>query len=445
MFFAAICYSMCFIYTCLFVYLFFKRKDVFLQPSMFFLLAFHVLIQLGSTYLSPTVIGYLPNPLSWFIIVYIVPILCILMSFICRNFFKIRNITRKIINFTPTKIQNSTFKGIISLFLASLFIAFIYCFSVPFKSTGFYSMLFSPETATLARERSLKLLNSTLVKYVFSFFSDSMSIFFVAILTLQIQNNMYKIRFSKNIILCVFYLFCCSVVLLPGARWPVAKLVLTSVFVIIIKKRLKFNFLLFFIALLCILSIPVLLSILREGKNFSFLLMFKYYPYIFRRILVTPSQTGLWFVHYAQKFSFWGVAGIPKIASLLGEKGVNVANVIYLHYTNAPIASGLANTCYFFSYYSYFGLWGMIVFAIISIVILDLLFSSTTFLSKNTLVACTASLLVNSLSFIDADFTTALISHGFIPTILISYIFDYICKIKVKKATNISKQTINTE
>jgi hypothetical protein len=181
------------------------------------------------------------------------------------------------------------------------------------------------------------------------------------------------------------------------------------------------------IALLLVLTPPVLLSILREGKIISIPLFFQYMKGgIFYRTFIMPMEVGLYHVYHAQIHGYFGIAAIPKIATLLGIQPINVANLIYRNYLyySITLPTGLANSSYVLSYYSYFGILSVIG-SLFCLWLLD--FSIVLFKRiKNDmiLVACLSSILPISISFVSIDFTIALVTNGFLLLLFVVWMLD---------------------
>ena len=250
----------------------------------------------------------------------------------------------------------------------------------------------------------------------------------VVLCTLQIN-----LALSKKKYLLAFYFFSIIIVTLlsvslPGDRSTPGEIILAIILANLLDNIKKLNPLLIIIGLLLVVFPAILLSMIREGialtfENFWLTLSLG----IFGRIFWSPVLTGIWYVHYAQTQGFWGIVGIRKLASFLELEGVNIPNHIGLNYMDGVIDSVNANTSFVFAYYSYFGLMGLLL-CLILLLCLDYGITVASRLSNGLLIPCLSVLALNSLDFISSDYTTVLLTGGFLVTLFTVTILDKIVK-----------------
>jgi len=401
-----------------------RYRFLLIKPSIIIIVFFHIRIQWIATIQAEYIENFLIEPSSFFILVHIFPLVGLTVAFF---FFHKRTFAiysrLKTINHHPLSVDK---KVIAILILIVIAISVLYLSYIPLQKTGLYTILIEPSKSAQAREASLKLVANPLIRYSYSFLKNVFVPLLSVFLIISILQNI-KTKLSRTLIATGMLIFTFVIVSFTGARSPAAVLILTMVWALYLKKGMPFRPLYLFIALLLVLSPAVLISILREGNVLNIPLFINYMTGgIFNRVFVIPMKVGLFHVYHAQMYGLFGVAAIPKIAIPLGLQPVNVANLIYINYFHyaQTIPSGLANTCYVFSYYSYFGILSVILslFCLWALDLSILIFRKI----KNdwVLLACIASMFSASISFISVDFTIALVTNGFLLLLLVSWIMD---------------------
>ena len=195
-------------------------------------------------------------------------------------------------------------------------------------------------------------------------------------------------------------------------------------------------------SVLGVLTIPTMLTILRQGEaltfgRFSDLLV----NGTFGRVFYGPMMVGSWYVHYAQTYGFVGVGGVPKLAFVFNKQVTNVQNVIGLTYASTTIDTVSANGSFVFSYYCYFGL---VVFPIcvaavwaldLSVLVYEKLFKG------DLLLACVASVSVAAISVVSTDYATALVSNGILMIATTAYVLKRLSSKPVVRPISMSSQS----
>jgi hypothetical protein len=301
----------------------------------------------------------------------------------------------------------------------------MYLSFVPLSSTGFYTILVDPLESTEARETSLKLLDSALLKYSFSFLKSALAPL-LSVLTIIVSIQSLRSRkFLKGFLSLLIFFFSLVAVMLPGARLPGALLILTVIFALFLLYKMHIRPLYILIGFLLVIMLPLLMTIFREGQSLGLFIIFDYMKGgIFHRTFVVPMETGLWHVHYAQASGFVGFSAIPKLAQLMNVDPINLPNIIYLKYSPYHLYSGFSNTCFVFAYYTSFGL-GSLVLSLLGLWVLDLsLLVYDKLKNLEILVAAIASITTSSFAFVSTMYTTVLITNGFLIILIIAHLLD---------------------
>lgn len=408
-----------------------------IKPSIFVIIFFHIQVQYAATIYSGYIERYLNEPVEFLILVHGFPLLGLFFSsFIAVNTTK--KVWFRIVN-NNIKID---YRIIFMLFSITIMILFMYFSYVPFNQTGLYHIFIDPSSSALAREMSLKLLDNQLIKYAYSLLMSTFSPLLAVLIFLVIILKSNRNNIILNTFLILIFIYSIFSVSLTGARSPVAEVILACLFAWFIRKKAPLNPLYIFIGVILVLFVPITLTILRTGKSFSVDLFFQYmFGGIFNRLFIVPMETGLWHTHFAQNFGFFGVAGIPKLARLFDIEPINVSNIIGLHYTNTTIESISANTSFVFSYYSYFGL-PSFLFSILLLLLLDIAIIVYSKLSDKLLVPCVATVSVASWSFINSNYSTVLLTHGFLVLLIVCYVLDRISGVRLSISVKRSGKNI---
>lgn len=406
-----------------------RYRFLFVKPSIIVILLFHLQIQWAATVYSGYIESYLPYPIPFAILTHCFPLIGLVISYLTTR--KSALIIWDRITDPHYQLFRSSNRAIFLLLGYIVVVTIWYLSYVPLSKTGLFSILFDPMHSAQAREESLKLLYNVPLKYAYSFlgsiFAPLLAIMLALFLVYNVkQKRIIRVTIDIIVLVCIFV-----IASLTGARGPVAKVILSIILAFYLNQRMPIRPFYIILAAVAVLFLPVVFSILREGQEFSLLHFVQYLTGgIFRRVFVAPMFTGLWHTHYAQTSGFFGIGGIPKLAVIFGVAPFSAANIIYLNYTSYSLQSGLANTCYVLSYYSYFGLISF-VFSLLGLWFLDFAVLIYRQLSNRVLLPCVASVSVASISFISSDYTTVLLTHGFGLLLIIALVLDYICRFRI--------------
>jgi len=441
--FVSLNFFFCFYTAAALAWIVLRYRYLLIKPSILVIVFFHLLIQWAGTLNALYIWNYLPNPWAFAMLLHGFPIIGLTISFVTwQKDAKLvfARITKKNERFS-LKIDN---KIILVLFIVVTIITISYLQYVPLQETGLWTILTDPKNSAQARENSLKLLENLFIKYSYSFMSSA----FAPLLAVLIFAKVRKVRRSLTIQsasrILLYYVLLLALFLsvsFTGARTPAAYIILILFFSMMLERGIPLNPVHILAAFVLVLSIPALLSILREGREANVFLAWQYLTTaITRRLFYVPMLTGLWHTHLAQTQGFIGIAGIPKLASFLGVEPVNLANVVGLEYAKSTIQSVSSNTCYVFSYYSYFGLWSFPI-SIAGLALLDVAIPVYKKLSDRILLPCVASIAIASSRFTSSDYTTVLATHGFIIILVTSLCLDYLGKVSLVKQNSRYKET----
>jgi hypothetical protein len=173
-----------------------------------------------------------------------------------------------------------------------------------------------------------------------------------------------------------------------------------------------------------VLAPAVLLTVLREGKTLTGSVFYDYLTRaIFSRVFEIPIAMGAFYVHYAQTYGGFGVAGMAKLATLLGVDPINTPNVIGSLYSGSRLLTVSANSGYLFAYYGYFGMVALPL-SLIGVWLLDLAVPLYMRLRLQILLPTVAATSLTTLSFMSSDYTPVLVTHGFAVVVLIAWFLN---------------------
>lgn len=409
------------------------RRYLFVKPSMLLLTFSHIFFQWPITIYAGYYEKFLPDPYVFAFLIHAYILVGLLVTV-----FTFRGNARRI----WVRITDSAFlrnavvgrKAIFLLFSLVLCVMGVYFFYVPFASTGLYAIFADPSNAAMAREQSLKLLDSRALKYGYSLMVSSIAPLLAVMLSIRIAGEFRKRNYYAVMIYIIFFSFLAFSVSVTGTRVAMVNLLIVIAMALLFHKGLPFKPFKGFLFLIILLFLPTILTILREGKAIALGNMIEYLGYLARRTFILTMDVGSWYVHYSQIHGSFGVASIPKLAVALGVEPVNTPNLIGLTYTNTSIKSVSAVAGYLFTYYSYFGI-ASLLFSVLFLWFLDVALLVYKRLSNGMLLPCMAAASLSILSFISSDYTTVWLTHGFGVILLLSWLIDHF----IVASTNVSE------
>lgn len=384
-------------------------RFLLVKPTMWLLIAHHVVIQWAAAMSTERIYGFLPNPWPFALLVH-----GFALFGLAGTRLTARATAWEIWQRIPAlRTGRSWGPTVAALGMLTVAMILYYFRVVPFEETGLYALLYNPLNAEQARESSLKLVSDPIVRYGYSFVISVFAPLLIGLLVWRVLERRGIARQRALLLALAGLPVLLVAVTLTGARSYAATLLVTMSLVVGFRARFSSRFLTLLPLGLIVPAVPTVLTILREGIAIDLATFLPYLrTFLLERVFLGPMDTGLWYAHYAQTIGFVGVAGVPKLAALLGVSSINMPNTIGLHYTAANIDSVHANTGFVFAYYGYFG----IVSFPISLLLLwsiDGVLWILRRLSDTMLAATLAGVAVGAVGFMAAEYTTVLITHGF--------------------------------
>jgi len=319
---------------------------------------------------------------------------------------------------------------------------FFYLSYLPFTSTGLYAIFKKSSTAAIARENSLKLLDSQVLKYAYSLMVSALAPLLAVMLGILLTRDIRRRNLFSVPIHIFLFLLLCFAVSMTGARIAVVNLLIVMALALFFRKGLPFKPTRSLLLLLLFLIPPAIFSILREGGEIGLAILFEYLGYLARRTFVMPLNVASWYVHYSQINGIFGITSLPKLSSILGIAPLNVPNIIGLVYSDgSKVTSTTAGAGYLFTYYAYFGLTSLL-FSIIGLWFLDVALLVYERLSNVMLLPCVAAASLSILSFISSDYTVVWLTHGFGVILLFSLLIDRFIVPKTDNSNFLSGQGV---
>ncbi len=356
----------------------------------------------------------------------------VIIASLCCSIFSFRKtayiIWEKINNhslISNNEISKNLLISIFFLLTLSLGIVIYYNFNFPIKDTTLWHILCSSSNIdySVSLEKSLKLINSSCLKYLYTFYQNTITP--IILLSTIHYIGMIKDRIKIKSILILFFI-CIFVVL--NSNFNVTKSSLLNytiviLFFIVWKNNLNIIFYYMYFPFILLFSIIIVYFFITQ--NYS---SYKDLENIFSRIFIIPLKMGSWYMHYTQYYGMIGVKEFPKIASFLSMEGVHSPNIIGklygpYYYKRSVLESIHANASFLFSFYRAFELFSCLISTLL-ILALDLILIILKRLRKGWLVIALSMLSYQSTLFASSSYTTILFSGGVIVSIFLIYFLD---------------------
>lgn len=408
-----------------------RHRFLVLKPSVIVTVAFHVVIQWPATVRASEIEHYLPDSFEFALILHAFPLVGFYVStFMGRR--SARALWLRVTHLPLAATSNPLAVGILGL--VAFVILGIYLSTVPLSETGLYAIFTEPTRAAHAREESLKLVPNALVRYTYSLLQSVIGPLLAVCIALL---TAHRARFigGPAVILGLVGLGAVIVsISLAGNRNAIVLILLSITIPFFLRHGLPIRPLRLGLAILAVLLFPVILTILREGRALDTALVSEYFGrFVTERIFGAALESGLYHVHYVQNHGFFGVAAIPRLATLFGLEPIYAPNVIGLYYLAGSIRSVSANATYVLSYYAYFGPISL-VFSFLGLWSLDLALWVYRRTSKQLLIPVVTVVSISSLSFVSSDYSTSLITHGFLPALVGGLCLDAVTRRRKRPA-----------
>lgn len=412
-----------------------------LRPSFWFAILFSATISCGAVFVADDhiIMGYtrmddLHSIATLRFIVIIVPLFILLFHYLTPKL----STEAKNISLRCSRLSIDSGDGMIrrnnillyALLLFTLLVLSIYFLHVPLRETGLWALFFNPEHSSEIREQSLKLVESTVVRFSYSWYR--LLVVPSIILLIWMKPKSFLRVFVMIFITAVFLLSAS----LTGERSSVVFIVFTlCVFYMLLYGVQKS--LLFFV-LLAITSIPFvsLLTIVRSGlvDSMNIEVVTTNLYAIVNRLFMDPFASGVSTNLYAQEFGLQGVANIRPVAMLFNVPFVDLPNKVGLFiYQDAPIKTVSHNTAFLFDLQASFGLYIGAIMGTALLCLLDLSLYCYRKVNGIFLVILFGLLLRCVLSLTTSSFTTSLNTHGLFWIILVSLSWTFFAHIHEKR------------
>lgn len=424
--FEVVNWSLCALTVGLLLSVLWRDRFLLVKPSVWVVVWFHLVIQWAATVRAGVVETYLPEPWTFAGLVHGFPLLTFGVSAACGR-RSARHVFYRTTHERPDDLGALWKQVGATVAFIAVYVA-LYLNHLGWDRTGLYAVLFDPARAYLAREESLKLVESPLIRYGYSVMSAAAAPLAAGSMAVLLSALARRGRLIEAVLLTPVFAAVLVAVSLTGARSLAASLLLMVLFTYFVRRGFAFRPIQVVGGLVAVLLVPTALTLLREGRIITPEIFWVYFSgSILHRVFVVPMEVVLYYVHHAQTTGFFGVSGVPKLASFLGVEPVNVPNLIGLTYVPGAHPTINAGGGFVFTYYSYFGGW-VFPLCCVAVWMLDLAVWVYRRLSANTLVTCIAAACVSTLTFTAADFTTVLVTHGFLPVLVLSLVLDRMCR-----------------
>jgi len=394
--------------------LFRKKRYLFVKPSIILLAWTHILFQWPAAIFASYYEVTLPDPYTFLLLVHGFVLIGLLISEGTGE----TEAQEAFARITNGAIGDGFRAAAVLVGYCTVVVA-VYLSVVPFSTTGLYVIVTHPQMAALARTESLKELTNPALIYLYSTMVSGAA----PLLAIELRHR-FTSRNYVSVFICVAGLAALLVASsLPGARGTAVKLLLVVTIAVLLRKGLPFRPVPFVLIVATILAPAVILSLLRENQSISAANFVQYLgKYIFSRAFIMPLQVGAFYVHYAQTYGFIGIAGVPRLAVLLGVTPIDVPDTIGNLYAYSGIQNvrASANGGFLLSYYSYFGILSLPL-SLVLLKLLDVTLKLYGRLVPSILLPTVAAISVAELAFISSDFTTVLVTHGFLIILLLAF------------------------
>ncbi|MCG3143550.1 MAG: hypothetical protein HONDAALG_00899 [Gammaproteobacteria bacterium] len=398
------------------VYLFIRRPQDFVRPSMQVLAFYHLLIQWPVVYLSRFIETWVHDEWHVFILVH---------GFVLIGIPLALSSSRQTVIEIWTRLRgdgagaSDNAWAVNALFVTAIACAAVYLTAVDITDTGLYVLLTDPVHASEARVESLKALPSMLPKYALSVLSSTIAPLFTAFAVVAWLHRTPASRWNSlypTMLLPVVWILA----LLSGAKGIAVFLVMVVVATYLWDRRLRLPLAAAVLAIPIMLVPAVAYVVVIANAHYevgAMALMDRLAEAILKRAFLVPATTGIWHIDYAQSEGLVGIAGQLRLASALGEEAMRLPMVIGQYYGPAYYGDEVAthfsaNTGFLFTAYACFGLLGLPL-ALAMLLCCDLPLILLRLLPRSWMVPAMGATSVAVLKFVQSDYTTVWLTHGF--------------------------------
>lgn len=361
----------CLIAAIILVMIWLKRRRWFLQPSLIIFAVIHVRIQWPSMLYYEWANDHMLFPWHFFMLTQIFPLvylaamipIAVYRDSMLREFAERINRQMQSLSAWPTYL-------FYFCLVVSFIISAIALMIIPFASTAVYALFTDPSRIGEARSLVWREMTSRTLLYLVGWnsFVFGPLLLFGSVYSLLNQRKLFGGGLWSLLGLVVSFF----AMVIPGHRvgfFVMGAVVFAAYFCA--RRRMPSKITLYVCAFL-VLSIPALISLLREGRDWTFEKQIEYTNRIFtHRVMMVPCYTGILYTYDAQSVGYSGAAGIRPLAMLMGVGYEGIASKIGKEYVYGGKGT-YSNSNAIFMYYSVMGLFA-IPFTVVGLLCLDLL------------------------------------------------------------------------
>lgn len=426
--FTGINFFFSFLSACYFCYLFKINRYLIIKPSFLLLLYTFLFFQLPLPFYAYECEKFLPNP---YILVLIVHGFVLLGLFLTSFSFvpQAQDIWRKLSENTKNNYIESDYNKFLNYVFSLVCVSFlIYCCYVNLKDTPLVLLLNGGgiDDITLARESTLKTLNSSLPKYAYAILRSCFAQFVIAFGS-YILYFFWKAKRYIDTSFCLFMILISILFSLVVLNKSILGIFLVSIAFNIILANIYRPYMAFLWIIFGILSAFIASIFLTGIVHLSVSDFFSSVLPVFDRVFAIPLKVGTWYIHYEQTNDFIGIASIPKISKLMNIEPINLPNFIGKIYGatycgHEVLSSYSANAGFIFNNHLSFGIIGFPI-SLLMLFSLDIALPLMRRLPKNYLIPFISVLGTQLLSFTASDYGVCMVTHGYGISLLIMYLW----------------------
>jgi hypothetical protein len=336
-----------------------------------------------------------------------------------------RGIVRRLRRSPPP--DESTYR-LLAIAILGAFVAVVtawYLATLGWRNTGLSAILSGAEGNVEVRESAMKLLGSRLLQYAWALMAYAAAYLLAYWLAFAAVIHARSRRFGAAALASCGFAGLLAIVALPGARGPMAMLVLATLMAFYVRNGFRLSPIRISVILAAALALPALLTLWRNAELLDWGTFAVYYLDIVDRVAGRSVQDNIWMVGYVQQQGLFGPSGIPLFARLSGTPPLDVFNIVGLHFRPDGLQSISANSSSIAVNYGCFGLAGGFGLTLFVTFAMDALLILQSRLPRALLAPCIGICGVISINFAMTTFSTVFLTHGLLPTIVLCYLLHF--------------------
>ena len=393
-----------------------RQRYQLVKPSFIFLVFFNLQIQWGAAIQAVWIESTLVNPWHYYYLAFLLPFAVLTLTrFTFRR--EAKSVLRRA---AGKKITLKNTKPIVFfLTMAIVAITMSYLVIIPLGKTGLYAAFFNPEAYIEMRQKGMQEIDNIGLRYGFALLSTVLAPMLAVLLWLKLTSThrlFYKVRFAFVVLLLLI------AVSLYGARGPAVIVLLVLLYALFLRSRFPIDPIKIGLAIGLVLCVPSLIVWAFRGEGMSLAMFIEAYISILDRVFGRNIVAGVWTIDYAQKVGYFGIAGISKLAALLGYEPVNAFNVIALYHRPDSFSTLSATSSFIFAYYSYFGLAAFLPCLFLTL-LLDTMLLIYRKIPNYLLVPCLSAIAISVSKLCHTVYTTTLLTGGLLVIPLLGLFF----------------------